>query len=462
VLVYVAAAAAFVAVAPREGSRGALAAGTTAAVVVLAVDALAGHLFPDRATFDPQASFRLAGQLDYSNALGILAALGLLLALGFVGHARSAAARALAGASVVLLATTLYLTFSRGSVLAFAAGSVVLVALEPRRLAVGLRVAPTAAVALLAVWLASRQTALTTEGYPYDAAARDGHRLAAILAVLILAGAAAGALSRLPALAPSRERFATLALGLLAVVIVIVAAAQVTRAAGAFDRRPPATGGDLNRRLLSVSSDWRSSYWRVAWREWRDHPVLGGGAGSWQRAWLRDRPADITVRNAHNVYLETLAELGPLGLALLLAALAAPFRGGAPCARESVRPHGDRGLRRLPRPPRRRLGLADHRGRSRRARVRGEPRGVEPRARARPAAPARGRGARRGARRPRGLRAGRELGGRVEPVGVGPPRPPGGAGASAQGDPLAAVVGRAVAPARPGTARRRGSRGRAD
>ena len=325
VFVYVAAATAFLAVAPHGEARYGFAAGTTAAVVVIAVDALAGHLFPDRATFDPEASFRLAGSFDYSNALGILAAIGLLLALGYVGHARSARARALAGASVVLLATTLYLTFSRGSVLAFAVGAIVLVALEPRRLAVGLGVAPTAAAALIAVWFASRQTALTTEGYPFDDAARAGHRVALGLAVMMLVGAAAGAFARLHALASSRERALGYALALFAVLLVAVATTQVTRAVSAFDRQPSPTGGDLNRRLLSVSSDWRSDYWRVAWRESRDHPLLGGGAGSWQRSWLRERPADITVRNAHNLYLETLAELGPLGLGLLLAALGAPL-----------------------------------------------------------------------------------------------------------------------------------------
>jgi hypothetical protein len=63
----------------------------------------------------------------------------------------------------------------------------------------------------------------------------------------------------------------------------------------------------------------------VAWLEYEHHPLLGGGAGSYQRFWLRHRPAPLPVRNAHSLYLETLAELGPVGLALLLCALAVPF-----------------------------------------------------------------------------------------------------------------------------------------
>jgi hypothetical protein len=327
VFVYVAAAAAFIALARRDGDDVALAAGTTAAIVAIAGDALASHLFPHRASYDPSAGYQVAGRLDYSNALGILLTMGLLLGLGLVAQSRSALARGLSGGSVVLIATTLYLTFSRGSLLALAVGSVAFAALEPRRLAVGLRLAPTVAAALLAVWLASRQAALTNEGYPFDDAARAGHRLALGLVVLALAGGAAGAFSRLPALAPRRERAFAVALALIALVLVGLAATQVGKAVSAFDRQPVPTGGDLNRRLLSVSSDWRSDYWRVAWREARAHPLLGGGAGSWQRFWLRDRPADITVRNAHNLYLETLAELGPVGLLVLASALLVPLAG---------------------------------------------------------------------------------------------------------------------------------------
>src|SRR5439155_19920722 len=94
-------------------------------------------------------------------------------------------------------------------------------------------------------------------------------------------------------------------------------------------RSLPQTGGDLNRRLTSFSSDGRADYWRVAWREVRAHPLLGGGSGSYERYWHRYRPTAFEAQNAHNLYLETLAELGPIGLALLLATFAVPFLSAA-------------------------------------------------------------------------------------------------------------------------------------
>jgi len=78
----------------------------------------------------------------------------------------------------------------------------------------------------------------------------------------------------------------------------------------------------------------RPEYWPAALRQAGGAPVLGTGAGTFERAWLRERESLQVARDAHNLYLETLAELGPLGLALLLAALAVPLavRSRAPAA----------------------------------------------------------------------------------------------------------------------------------
>ena len=101
---------------------------------------------------------------------------------------------------------------------------------------------------------------------------------------------------------------------------------MVERGVDAFTEPPPTgEGGDLQPSLLSGSG--RGDYWRVAWEMARDEPLLGTGAGSFEAHWLQERPVDFSfpARDAHNLYLETLAELGPIGLALLLATLALPL-----------------------------------------------------------------------------------------------------------------------------------------
>ena len=78
-----------------------------------------------------------------------------------------------------------------------------------------------------------------------------------------------------------------------------------------------------------VSLGDRPAYWNVALADASEHVVLGSGAGSFDDYWLEHRPIPADVRDAHSLYLETAAELGIVGLALLLVALGAPLAAAA-------------------------------------------------------------------------------------------------------------------------------------
>ncbi|MBM3666208.1 MAG: O-antigen ligase family protein [Actinobacteria bacterium] len=77
----------------------------------------------------------------------------------------------------------------------------------------------------------------------------------------------------------------------------------------------------------------REDIWRVAWRMVEDQPLQGVGAGNFSDSSIHYllvpgtlRRSDFIVdsrKNAHNVYLGTLAELGIVGLALLAALIVA-------------------------------------------------------------------------------------------------------------------------------------------
>ena len=82
---------------------------------------------------------------------------------------------------------------------------------------------------------------------------------------------------------------------------------------------------DLDDRLFSLSGNGRIDLWRVGWHVAAEHPVTGSGAGSYQRYWLEERPDQAPVRDAHSFYLEMLAELGPVGLALVVALFGFPL-----------------------------------------------------------------------------------------------------------------------------------------
>ncbi len=80
----------------------------------------------------------------------------------------------------------------------------------------------------------------------------------------------------------------------------------------------------------------RPMIWRTTWEMIRDHPWWGVGLGAYSIAYTRyDRSAGLwRVEQAHNDYLQLVAELGVWGLLLLLGMVAALARA----ARRALRP----------------------------------------------------------------------------------------------------------------------------
>jgi hypothetical protein len=319
----------------RRVSGPALVKGIWAAITVISAYGLATRLFPQRlGTFDPIAGNRLSEPLGYWNAFGVLAAMGTLLALGLAARS-GPVVRCLAAASTVVTLLTLYFTFSRGGWIAFFIGLAVAIAIDRRRLQLittGLVLTPWP---VLAIWAASQSGALTHVKASVQAAARDGHGLAVIALGLMVAGALSIlALDWLEASLRIPYRLQRLYAGTLAFVLAATLIAIFGRyglpptlarkAYHAFNASPPETT-NLNSRLFNFSGSGRSEHWHTAWQEVEAHPWLGSGAGSFDVYWFQHRRVAVTVHDAHNLYLETVAELGPVGLALLAGVLGVPF-----------------------------------------------------------------------------------------------------------------------------------------
>jgi O-antigen ligase len=333
-LVYVALALA-VALVLRRGDGAAVLAGVAVGVTLICGYALATRLLPDRLhSYDDAAdSYRLAAPLGYWNSLGLLAAMGALVAIGFAAHARRTPLALASAATIPIASTTLYFTFSRGGWVALTLGFVAAVAVDPRRIRLLWTSLVVAAPAAACIAYASTFEALTTEDVPDAAAAeRAGHRVAVALCAGIVASAIAAWVARLAARrcdvsAPNRRRFAV-ALASCAVLAVVGGLAVAGGPFAAFDdiqnrfNAEPAAGGvDLNKRLFSVSGNGRSEQLRVAWNAGRERPLLGHGSGTYEYIWYQKRPDLLVVRDAHSLYMETFAELGVVGLALLVTAL---------------------------------------------------------------------------------------------------------------------------------------------
>jgi O-antigen ligase/polysaccharide polymerase Wzy-like membrane protein len=297
---------------------------------------IAGRLLPGIVTEHPQRSAvgRLDQPLTYWNATGALAAIGLVLCARIAGDVeRRPALRAAAAAAAVPLGMGCYLSFSRGALAALAAGLLTLVVLAPTfaQLRGALLIAVAGAGAAIAA--AASPAVRAIEG---SAAAREreGAIVLAVAVVLMAVAALAavigdvrlrrGPLARLagrsdapmdrPLPLPRWSGWAAL-VAIAALLVVPIAAA------GGRQQAPPATGA-TNERFASLGSN-RYGYWRVALDTGLDHPLAGVGASGFRVAWLQHRDVDENVRDAHSLELETFAELGLIGVAILAALLGA-------------------------------------------------------------------------------------------------------------------------------------------
>jgi O-antigen ligase len=342
---------------PRTAGRlRGMAAGLALGGVVVASAALATRLYPDTfPTFRNLGNEQLSYPLSYSNGLGLLCVLGSLLALYFATSVQaSRAARAAGAAALPLLATAVYLTLSRGPVAAAAVGIAAFLVLgRPRGLLTGL--IASLPLSIVAVVSAYRHELLTTHDPPAAAAAAQGHRVAAVL-VLCVAGAAALRMVLTPlderlarASLPPRLRRPVVAGAWVSVVVVAVAVAVAANAPSRISDQyhrfvqtaEAGPGQDIRASIFDPSNRGLIDNWSVALRAFRDQPLHGQGAGTYEVYWNKERPAKqagYDVTNAHSLYVEVLGELGAVGFVLLMTVLVAILVALAPFGRGGRRP----------------------------------------------------------------------------------------------------------------------------
>jgi O-antigen ligase/polysaccharide polymerase Wzy-like membrane protein/tetratricopeptide repeat protein len=311
--------------------------GVVLASVVVCGYALLTKVFPG--TLNPDEIYaRLREPFGYWNAVGLMAAAAGPACL-WLGARRSghAAVSALAYPALGLLVVALLLAYSRGALLALAVGCAVWFAVVPLRLR-GVAVLATSAFCggLVAFW-AFASNPLSTDNVVLADRTSAGHELGialvAMLLVLLVAGLAIGFASaqRAPSLDARRQA---------GVLVLVVLALVPVAFVGALALSSRGLGGSLSNgwtnltdphaigvsnapdRLTAVGSV-RARYWNEALKIAKAHKALGVGAGGYATVRPRYRTDTLDVRHAHGYVVQTLADLGAVGMAVSLALLAA-------------------------------------------------------------------------------------------------------------------------------------------
>ena len=307
-----------------------------AALSLVSVLALLTRLFPSGAGTDTLTGNRLSEPLGYWNSLGLWAAMAVALAIVLAARSRSMVLRVAAAASCVPAAATLYFTYSRGAWIAFAAGLAVAIALDPRRLDLITWTLAMLAWPALGVLLASGSPGLTSEAAPLDQArerrpsarglpARIDHRRGVYRLWRVARRASLAGTTRCPQRRCGCAHHHGCPLLRRNRRSVRRSLVHRTRCSPPLQRAAAPGLGRSQRATLHNLREW-SHLPLAGCVARRAAPSLrGSGAGSYSAEWFRERTVASDATNAHQLYLETLAELGPLGLGLLLAALGTPL-----------------------------------------------------------------------------------------------------------------------------------------
>jgi uncharacterized membrane protein YhaH (DUF805 family) len=281
------------------------------------------------------AAGRLTQPLTYWNAMGMVGAMAFVLFVRLAGDpSRPRLLRLAATAAGPPVALGVYLTLSRGALLAAAIGLVVLLLLVPKREQAGATVLMLIGAIPPVVAGVALSGVRTMHG-------TLGHREAEGLVVLgLLAASMAGSAAAMEGIL-RRHRSARPPAGLnptirrLAVagglaVAVATAVAFIAAATSRVEINQTQAATAATARLASTETV-RGNFWSVAASAFGDHPIRGAGAGGFETEWRRQRTILYSARDAHSLYLETLTELGLVGLCALVMLIA----GVAVCARRA-------------------------------------------------------------------------------------------------------------------------------
>lgn len=304
--------------------------GLAIALAVIALLGLASRLLPHLVTVSESLNTgaRLRYPLGYWNANGVVCGIAMALLLWTNRRSPTPALRWIAIGLTPAVLLTLYFTYSRGGILALVVACGCLIALSHDRLWLLAALVIGAIGALPAILMTQARRDLA-QNFGTTHVAGEGVTVllvliaGTVLALLLYAGlrrlerGSSGITTRAEALSRDRRVLGGIALALV-LVLVIGAALLGGRAWHQFSSSDLQLPYSAQEHLTEAGGAGRHDFWRVALDAWKEDPVVGHGAGTYQFAWTRLRSIDLTVHNAHSLYFESFAELGLVGGLLVL------------------------------------------------------------------------------------------------------------------------------------------------
>ena len=271
----------------------------------------------------PLAERDLSFPLGYWNGLGLAMGIGVLLYTWLGAEARTRVGRAAATAAIPIAGLALILTASRGSTAAAGLGAIVLLVFGRSRTALaGALVIGGAATVVTALATAAVAPDVFREIVP-DAGGEGAAFMAVPLVVAGATGLVRFALDRPIASYRAPRWSGAVALGAVVLfALLALAAVNPIRAVERFAEPPKAQRGvEETASLAAASGSGRFQYWETGFDAFTSAPVAGIGAGGFSAWWGENHTIPQRVIFVHSLFISAVAELGIVGLALVVAFL---------------------------------------------------------------------------------------------------------------------------------------------
>jgi hypothetical protein len=337
-----------------EERRQRFAEGLTIAIVLVALLGLGSRLLPHVLEVGESLGSgpRLRYPLGYWNANGAMFGIGVGLMLWTSRRAAWKGLQWLSVAAMPAVLLALYVTYSRGGLLALAIAAGCTIALSRDRLWM-LATLGIGAIGALPAVLALQARRSLADNIDTQTSVQQGVTvlivlLAGIALALLLFAAlrwaerrGGGLTGR--ALALSRNR--TVLKGVAAALAVLAIGGAIAVGGRAWDRFSSAEAQfpyEAEQHFSEVNGAGRHDFFRVAIDAFEEKPIAGIGAGTYQFAWNQHRSIERPVIDAHSLYLEAFAELGVVGGLLVLALVGGLLWTGLQTWRAAPHPQRDR------------------------------------------------------------------------------------------------------------------------
>ena len=311
-------------------------------VAIVAFASLVGKIFPDQKPYDFDA--RLSSPITYWNTMALFAVMAFPIGLRVLTEkATNIITRCLYASALFLFLIVMYFTFSRASYPVFMVVMAVYILLSVNRLRsllqTGLSLFWTAVtIGICYLWLPG----MIKLSPDLDERVGQGHSLGIVLLLLLLLVVATQIV-----LWRQEKRFVLTgdqagkvgrALAVAGLVVVVLTGgfyiakygnpvSKISAQIGSSEAKRTESAQTADERLFSLQSE-RFQEYRVSLDTFSAHPLIGTGAATWAVSWMQNRPGftdasgkiyDMPVKNGHSIFFDAVAELGLVGIGLLVA-----------------------------------------------------------------------------------------------------------------------------------------------